>query len=524
MATMTEKRENALIDKVLKFTSAIGEVEDAQEAESLDRMRQEIHAECEGIQAEWAKDSESATTEATAETLEGIYKITDKHDVEKHNEAAAQSYRAFEDVVLNSLRAGEAVSWTDLPGVISPHAAPPGSGAVPEFHWEDAPNPIAGAIHSEKKGPNRRHMFVQPRLRVPREQLSMFPSHRIGFASAPDKNGERNETSYRALAMDLRKFVNTTQTAAPGSPGAGVVPGGITFSPDPEMLGAFVGPMMNPMLWNLRVTPGDISRYRWLQFTRESESSPAAEAAGRQTGANREPTTAEVEVGAKKIKWDGGVTVEVLYDNYLNDLLSAYEEQALHEHKTEISEQLTTGDGTGVNPTGIMTHIDAIPSVDSVSVANAVVDSLAINQVTILQLKALLKPGLRKAPLVVMAQDAVLWRMLIAQLNNTAPGFSLPLDTSMADDDNGLHGKLWNVYLQANERITAATNSAGNTIGCIVSGKSFLVRTTGTTSSLNPYDQEASDIISTYLRTWSDSIFTKPQVAGNRTAGRLVTT
>ena len=523
MATMTEKRENALIEKVLKFTSDIGKVEDAQEAESLDRMRQEIHAECEGIQADWAKDSESATTEATAETLEGIYKITDKDDIEKNNAAAAQSYSDFEQTVVATLAAGEAISWTELPGVISPNAAPPGSGAVPEFHWEEAPNKIAGAVYSEK-GKVKRHLFIQPRLRIPAGQLSMFPSHKIGFAAAPDKAGERIEKTYRALAMDLKKFVSTTTTAGPGSPGAGVVPGGITFSPDPEMLGAYTGPMLNPMLWNVRVTPGDISRYRVLQFTRESASKPAAELAPRDTAADTDPTTAEVTVGAKKIKWDGGVSIEVLYDNYLNDLLSAYEEQALHEHKTEISEQLTTGTGVGVNPTGIMTHINAISGVPTLNVANNPVDAIALNQVTILQLKALLKPGLRKQPLVIMMQDALLWRMLISQLNSSAPGFSLPLDTSMADDDNGLHGKMWSTYLQANEGITADPDTAGNTIGCIVSGKSFLVRTTGTSTSMNPYDQEASDIISTYLRTWSDTIFTKPQVTGNFTAGRLVTT
>lgn len=513
-----QDRRDALLDEVISYTADMGDIRDAQQAESLDKRRQAINAEAEELKEQMAKDAAAWKKDAEGQTLEAAYEITPggEKGYKERVTQARQSVRAFHRRKLKDLRNNENTAWTDLPAVISPNPAPAGSGAIPEFHTEGTANKIAGAI--EGKGAN--HEFVQPRLRVPEEQMDMFPDIHIGFVSEADADGEREEQSYQALAIPDGKFLSAVASGTGAAAGPSLVPQATLFQPQVEGLDQFNGPMEMAMWWNLKVTPGDINPMKWLQFTARSRGEGRAENTAKNV---TDPTTAEIEVGCKKLAWDGEITKEALMRNYVNDFFGAYNEQALADFKDLSSEQLTKGDGTGNNLTGLVTLVDAVTNVPDYSVTAAAVDALAINQVTLLELKRLIPPGLRREPLIFMARDTIIWELLINQLNATAPGYSLPLDTSMANDGMGYHGSMWSIHLQANEAIDADTATANNTIGLVVAGKSICVRTTGTTNTLNIWDEMSRDVISVYIRAWLGIQIVKPQVARNFTVGRLRT-
>ena len=522
MATKTEEREVKLVERLLGSLDNIdkaveaGEI-DAQSAEAFDRERADLRKEAVAIREEWAKEAKAQADEDNEQSLDAVYRI----NREEGNDTLAKSadkmrsdVRSYHKLVRDNLLAGRAVATTRLPAVISPEPLPAGAGAAPEFHYSMSSNDIPGAIEGGGRGAI--HIFTQPRLRVSEERLELFPSAEIGCAGK-ETNGEREEVAYRALPMDMNRLLAAVTT---GGPGAGQIAPGTNFDPVPQMLGAYEGTMNSPRFWDVKVTPGDINDYKILQFTSESSAATRGENVAKSV---TDPTTAEVTIGAHKIATDGEFTREALMKNYINNFVEAYEEQGLHEHLTEFNNQLTVGTGTGNNPLGIVTATDAITGVPTHNVTAAAVDAIAINQVTYVSLKALLKPGLRTAPLVAMFPDSLHFRALIAQMSTNAPGFSLGYDMSDADDNMGYLGRLFGLYLQSNEAMEQDPSSAGRTIGLIVSGKKWCTRTTGTTTTFNPYDEMGRDVISVYTRTWADGAFKAPQVTGNFTVGRLRT-
>ena len=519
MAELKE-REKAYVAKtesVFEILDRVvaGEEIDAQTAESFDKMRAELREETTEIRNSWDKEAKDQADEDRARTEEAIYKIdrdSGNDTLRKSAEAARTNVRSFHKLVKDNLLAGVPVAITRLPAVISPDPLPAGAGATPQFHYEQTPNKIAGSI----EGKNAVHIFTQPRMQVSAERLDMFPESEIGFAG-DESDGKREEVGYRALSADMNRLINTVTT---GGPGAGAIAPGTNYDPVPQMLGAFEGPMTNPRWWDVKVTPSDINDYRVLQFTSESSAAVRAENTAKSV---TDPTTAEVVIGAHKIATDGEFTREALMKNYINSFTEAFEGQLLHEHLTEVSRLLTVGDGTGNNPLGIVTAADAITGVPTHNVTAAAVNAIAINQVTYVELKRLLKPGLRRAPLIAMLPDTLHFRALIAQMSTNAPGFSLGYDMSDANDEMGYLGRLFGLYLQSNEAMSETTGTAGETIGLIVSGKTWCTRTTGTTTTLNPWDEMGRDVVSVYTRTWADGAFKSPQVTGNYTVGRLLT-
>ena len=520
-----QDRRDALLDEVISYTADMGDIKDAQHAESLDKRRQAINSEAEELKEQMKEDAAAWRKDAEEQTLEAAYEITPggKKGYEERVVQARSSVKAFNRRRMSNLRNNIATGWTDLPGVISPNAAPKGSGAIPEFHTEETPNKIAGAMETQG-GKNAVHEFVQPRLRIPEDHMDMFPEVSIGFVSDKDADGEREEKSYQALALPMSKFLSATRAGDGSTAGAGLVPEATLFQPQVEGLDQFNGPMEMAMWWDVKVTPGDINPMQWLRFTSRSRGAARAENTAKSV---TDPTMDEIDLYVKKLAWDGEITKEALMRNYVNDFFGAYNSQALAEFKALTSEQLTKGTGAGTAAAtdiqGLIPQIDAVTNVPDFDVTAAAVDALAINQVTLLELKRLIPPGLRREPLIFMARDTIIWELLINQLNATAPGYSLPLDTSMANDMAGYHGKMWGIHLQANEDIDADTTAANNTIGVILAGKSVCVRMTGTTNTLNPWDEMGRDVISVYIRGWFGCRIIKPQVARNFTVARLRT-
>ena len=513
-----QDRRDALLDEVISFTAEMGSIEDAQAAESLDKRREAIHAEAEELKEQMAKDAKAWREDAEGQTLEAAYEITPggKKGFQERVQNARGSVRAFQRRQIKNLREGINTAWTDLPAVISPNAAPPGSGPVPEFHCENTANKIAGAVHGKQVSA---HEFTQARLRVPEEQMDMFPDISIGFVSEEDADGERTEKSYQALALPDGKFLSATTSGTGAAAGAGLVPQGTLFQPQVQGLDQFNGPMEMAGYFNYKVTPGDINPMKWLRFTARGAVSDRAENVPKSV---TDHTTDEIEVGCTKVAWDGEITKEALMRNYVNDFFGAYNETALNEFKAESSSLLTKGSGTGTEPLGIVTAIDAIGSVPTHSIPRAAtVGALTLNQVTLLEMKRLLSVGLRRAPIIFMARDAIIWEMLINQLNATAPGYSLPLENGGANDGMGYHGRMWGLELQTNEDIDDDINVAGSTIAIVLAGKDICVRTTGTTNTMNVWDEMARDVISVYIRAWIGLQIIKPQVARNFSVGRM---
>ena len=356
---------------------------------------------------------------------------------------------------------------------------------------------------------------------MPESQLDMFPDIQVGFVSEKDADGERREQAYQVLPLGMGQLLNATTSGTGTQAGAGLVPQATLFQPQVEGLDQFNGPMEMAMYFNYKVTPGDINPMKWLQFTARSKSATRGENVAKTV---TDPTTAEIEIGCKNIAWDGEINQEALMRNYINNFYGAYNDQAGAEFSAEVSHQLTKGDGSNNNIKGLVPLINETTAVPTATVPNNPVHSLAINQVTLLEMKRLISVGLRRPPLVFMARDTIIWEFLINQLYATAPGYSLPLDQSVANDATGTHGKLWGIWLQANEDIDDDPDTANSTIAIVFSGKSICVRTTGRTNTMNVWDEMARDVISTYIRGWYGLQIVKPQVAKNFTVGRLRTT
>ena len=517
MAEVDEK-VISLLDRI-EAAKAGGELDSAAQ-ESFDREVIELRATIEAGKAseeDAERAAEATAAEENAALVDSVMRSTnDRHAQNKASEKMKEQSIHLYDRITSAMAAGKTVGVTMLPAVVSAEPAPEGAGAIPRLHIDHSANSNAPDCEV--------HMFVRPELQISESKLDMFPTHQIGYVGdvKNSRTGARQQVTYSAIQGDVSAIVNATTT---GGVGAGQFPQGTTFVPTPELPRSFTGPMSNPSLFNVKVTPGDINPMKVLQITAESAAThPAPENTSDTLNPTpSDPTTAEITIGAAKIATNLRFTNEVLMKNYIVGFEEVFGRQGLHQHLKEVDEALTTGTGAGGQAKGILTAADAIANIEGVTVAKAALASWAVDEVTYLELKSLIKPGVRGGRMVFLANDDIHFRAMIRQYRNSAPGYPLMVDMSQADDTNGILGRIFGGWVVSNQTFSNATNTGNSTVGLVLEGDSWCTRTTGTTLVFNYSVGQGRDQIEAYARTYTSGDFTWPQVAGEFSVGRLRT-
>ena len=521
---MTTKTED-FYGQVDALLDSLADDADGQTVESVNKQIADLtatrKAQKESQREKDAAASEAEAAETNAELIDTVFNASpekDRYTLNKAAEKVAEKSAHLYEQIITSMSKGKTTGITIMPAVISANPAPDGMGAVPRLNIKNGPNPNADECEV--------HMYVRPEIMVSKAQLAMFPSHQIGYVgNVENEQGSRKQVTYSAVAGDIGALVNATGT---GGVGAGQFPEGTTYVPIPELPRAFTGPMGNAMLWNVKVTPGDINPMKVLQITAESVAThPAVE--NKQDVYNpapTDPTTGEIVIEASKIATNLRFTKEVTMKNYITGFEEVFGRQGLHKHLQAVNEAQTNGTGAG-DPKqckGIITAANAIAGIPDHEIAKAALASFAVDEVTYLELRALIKPGVRGGRMVYMAPDILHHRAMIRQYRNSAPGYPLMLDMSRADDANGILGRIFNGWVVSNEDMNENTdNATALTVGLVLEGDTFCVRTTGTTMVFNSIARQGLDQIECYVRTYVDGDFTTPQVAGEYSAGRLRT-
>ena len=522
MAEVDEK-VISLLDRI-EAARAGGEIDSAAQ-EAFDREVTDLRATITASRAseeDAERAAEAKAAEENAALVDGVMRSTnDRYAQDKANEQVKLQSMHLYDRLTSSIQTGKTIGMTILPAVISATPAPEGAGAIPRMNIREEANLNAPECEV--------HMYVRPELAVSESKLDLFPSHQIGFVTQVQnaRDGARTQTTYSALAGDVSAIVNATGT---GGIGAGSFPQGTTFVPTPELPRSFVGPMSNSSLFNVKVTPGDINPMKVLQITAESTATTRAieNKTNDLSPAPSDPTTAEITLDAGKVATNLRFTKEVLMKNYIVGFEEVFGRQGLHQHLKQVNSDQTIGAGTTVGGAyqckGIITAADAIGSIPGHEIDKNPIATFAIDEVTYLELRSLIKPGVRTNNLVYMFPDILHHRAMIRQYRSSSPAYPLMLDERQADSMNGILGRIFGGWAVSNEDISEDTdNATAQTVGLVVEGSSFCVRTTGTTLVFNYSVGQGRDQIEAYARTYVDGDFTWPQVAGEFSVGRLLT-